>query len=76
MDLLNRTLDLSRVQHVVLDEADQMLAVGFEEDVETILRCAKNRQTLCSATMPNWVKNRNKILGRPSSIDLVGEEED
>ena len=78
MDLLNRrTLDLSRVQHVVLDEADQMLAVGFEEDVETILEdVPKNRQTfLFSATMPHWVKKlQQKFLVDQVSIDLVGED--
>ncbi len=78
MDLLNRgTLDLSRVQHVVLDEADQMLAVGFEEDVETILEdVPKNRQTfLFSATMPHWVKKlQQKFLVDQVNIDLVGED--
>ena len=78
MDLLNRgTLDLSRVQHVVLDEADQMLAVGFEEDVETILEdVPKNRQTfLFSATMPHWVKKlQQKFLVDQVSIELVGED--
>jgi len=65
------------VQHVVLDEADQMLAVGFEEDVETILEdVPKNRQTfLFSATMPHWVKKlQQKFLVDQVSIDLVGED--
>ena len=36
MDHLDRgTLDLSQVQHVVLDEADEMLRMGFAEDIET-----------------------------------------
>ena len=43
---------------MILDEADQMLNVGFEKDVETILNnVPQQRQTmLFSATMPHWVK--------------------
>ena len=43
---------------MVLDEADQMLAVGFEEDVEVILEKlpTKRQSMLFSATMPGWVK--------------------
>lgn len=55
LDHLRRgTLDLSRVKVVVLDEADEMLNMGFLEDVEEILKEApKERQTaLFSATMP------------------------
>ncbi len=48
------TLDLSDIQYVALDEADEMLQMGFIEDVEEILKSApKDRQTaLFSATMP------------------------
>lgn len=55
LDLANRrALDLSRVRIVVLDEADEMLDLGFLPDVERLLaRTAKDRQTLMfSATMP------------------------
>ncbi len=55
MDHLGRgTLDLSHVTTAVLDEADQMLDMGFRDDIEAILsRVPKNRQTLLfSATMP------------------------
>ncbi len=55
LDHLRRgTLDLSRIKAVVLDEADEMLNMGFLEDVEEILKNApKERQTaLFSATMP------------------------
>lgn len=43
---------------MILDEADQMLNVGFEKDVETILEnVPEERQTmLFSATLPKWVK--------------------
>ncbi len=55
MDHMRRgTLDLSNLQQVVLDEADEMLRMGFIDDVEWILQQApKERQTaLFSATMP------------------------
>jgi ATP-dependent RNA helicase DeaD len=59
MDLMNRhELVLSDVRYAVLDEADEMLDLGFLEDVETILsRCPSGRQTaLFSATMPPEIK--------------------
>ena len=55
LDLITRgSLILSSVRYVVLDEADEMLDLGFIEDVERILRmCPSGRQTsLFSATMP------------------------
>ncbi|GJP86134.1 hypothetical protein CLOP_g16198 [Closterium sp. NIES-67] len=82
IDLIERgTLSLREVQFVVLDEADQMLAVGFEEDVERILENLPegvNIQTsLFSATMPSWVKKLSrKYLTNPLTIDLVGEKEE
>jgi len=49
--------DLSHIQHLVLDEADRLLDMGFEEDVKFIIRqcptCEKGRQTVMfSATWP------------------------
>ena len=61
-----------------MDEADQMLDMGFEEDMETILSQAPvERQTmLFSATLPAWV---NKIARRyqknPMIVDLVGAKD-
>ncbi len=55
LDLVNRgSLDLSSARYVVLDEADEMLDLGFIDDVERILRlCPSGRQTsLFSATIP------------------------
>ncbi|HEY3193229.1 MAG TPA: DEAD/DEAH box helicase, partial [Solirubrobacterales bacterium] len=55
MDLIQRqSLVLTAARYVVLDEADEMLDLGFIEDVEKILRmCPSGRQTsLFSATMP------------------------
>jgi ATP-dependent RNA helicase DeaD len=59
MDLMNRhELVLNDTRYVVLDEADEMLDLGFFEDVETILsRSPSGRQTaLFSATMPPEIK--------------------
>ena len=59
MDLMGRhELLLNQARYVVLDEADEMLDLGFLEDVERILgRCPSGRQTaLFSATMPPPIK--------------------
>lgn len=57
------TLQLNQVRTVVLDEADEMLDMGFIEDIESILReTPSERQTLLfSATFPNGVK---RLSGR------------
>ncbi|THF99715.1 DEAD-box ATP-dependent RNA helicase 3, chloroplastic-like [Camellia sinensis] len=73
------SLRLGEVQYLVLDEADQMLAVGFEEDVEVILEKlpAKRQSMLFSATMPAWVKKlARKYLDNPLTIDLVGDQDE
>lgn len=79
IDLLKRgALNLSEVKFAILDEADQMLNVGFAEDVETILEyLPKQRQTMMfSATMPSWiVKLTHKYLNTPLTIDLVGDSD-
>ncbi|KAL3849062.1 hypothetical protein ACJIZ3_010944 [Penstemon smallii] len=79
IDLIKRgALNLSEVQFVVLDEADQMLNVGFADDVEIILGyiTQKHHTMMFSATMPNWiVKLTRKFLKDPVTIDLVGESD-
>ncbi|RWR81846.1 DEAD-box ATP-dependent RNA helicase 53-like protein [Cinnamomum micranthum f. kanehirae] len=79
IDLLKRgALNLSEVQFIVLDEADQMLAVGFEEDVEEILdKLPQKRQSMMfSATMPSWIRSlTKKYLKDPITIDLVGDSD-
>ncbi|KAF7070450.1 hypothetical protein CFC21_075972 [Triticum aestivum] len=79
IDLLNRrALNLSNVQFVVLDEADQMLSVGFDEAVETILQNvpAKRQTLMFSATMPPWIRKlMQKYLKDPVIVDLVGEDD-
>lgn len=75
IDLIkNNSLRLAEIEFLVLDEADQMLAVGFEEDVEIILENLppKRQSMLFSATMPAWVKKLSrKYLDSPINIDLV-----
>ncbi len=60
--LQRRTLDLSHVKYVVLDEADEMLNMGFVDDIEAILKAApKERRTvLFSATMPPHIERLAK----------------
>ncbi len=79
IDYMQRgVLDLGGVQFVVLDEADEMLSMGFEEDVETLLAATPSeRQTMFfSATLPRWAKNlAKKHLVDPEHADLMREEE-
>eukprot|EP01084_Bolivina_argentea_P288532 495233_1 len=82
IDHLERgTMDLSEVKHAVLDEADLMLQMGFQDDVERILSYMPptgERQTmLWSATLPQWVHRVAKQhLKSPTFIDLVGHNDD
>ncbi len=71
-------LDLSAIQIVVLDEADEMLSMGFEEDVETMLAAtAEGRQTmLFSATLPGWARHLSEqYLSNPFQVNVVASEE-
>ncbi|HTQ15871.1 DEAD/DEAH box helicase [Mycobacterium sp.] len=72
IDHLERgTLDLSRVDYLVLDEADEMLAMGFSEDVERILADTPEYKqvALFSATMPPAIRKiTSKYLHDPFEI--------
>ena len=74
MDHLRReTIDISALKMVVLDEADEMLNMGFQEDVEWILsHTPETRQTaLFSATMPRSVKRiAEKYLQNAVNIEI------
>ena len=74
MDHLERkSLDLSRLQTLVLDEADEMLRMGFIDDVEWILKHVPNtRQTaLFSATMPEPIRRvASAYLRDPKEIRI------
>ncbi|MDX2083178.1 MAG: DEAD/DEAH box helicase [Rickettsiales bacterium] len=60
--LERKTLDISKVSYIVLDEADEMLNMGFIDDIESILKAApKQRRTvLFSATMPQHIERLAK----------------
>ncbi len=78
LDLINRkVLDLSRVDTVVLDEADEMLSMGFIDDIESILNCTSpDRQTaLFSATMPPQIKQlARKYMEKPQSVKINSKQ--
>ncbi|XP_043813464.1 DEAD-box ATP-dependent RNA helicase 7 isoform X2 [Manihot esculenta] len=73
-------IDLSLLKFRVLDEADEMLRMGFVEDVELILGkvedVSKVQTLLFSATLPDWVKHISSRFLKPTkkTIDLVGNE--
>ncbi len=77
IDHLERgTLDISMVKHLVLDEADEMLNMGFIEQIEKIIkRLPKKRiTTLLSATMPADIKKLcEKYLNDPELIEIEDE---
>ena len=74
MDHLDKgTLDLSQLKYLVLDEADEMLKMGFAEDVETILADTPDDKqvALFSATMPAQIRRiSKKYLNDPEEITI------
>ena len=76
VDLLDRGLvDLSGVETVVLDEADEMLSMGFADDLETILQATPGeRQTaLLSATLPPRIRQiAGTYLRDPETVTTTG----
>lgn len=75
IDHLERgNVDLSRLEVLVLDEADRMLDMGFRPQINEILRhCPRERQSLLfSATMPNGVRSlAYDILQDPVSVEAA-----
>ena len=72
-----KTLNLAGIETVVLDEADEMLDMGFREDIEHILRFTpENRQTLLfSATIPAPIKKITKDYQKnPKHLKVVKED--
>jgi ATP-dependent RNA helicase DeaD len=74
LDLLKRKkVDLSRVRTVVLDEADEMLSMGFRDDLESILAAspAERNTLLFSATMSDDIKKiANRYMIDPIEISV------
>jgi ATP-dependent RNA helicase RhlE len=76
LDLFERkTFSMSRVEYLVLDEADQMFDAGFSRDVERIIGSTYSPQTvLASATMPDWVTRMiEKHLDDPLRVKVVDD---
>ncbi|HEX6543593.1 MAG TPA: DEAD/DEAH box helicase, partial [Ktedonobacterales bacterium] len=78
LDHLNRkTLDLSTVKMVVLDEADEMLDMGFIEDIETILSAlpGERQSALFSATIPPRITRlAEQYLRNPVRVSVAARE--
>ncbi|MGI4751691.1 MAG: DEAD/DEAH box helicase [Janthinobacterium lividum] len=72
--LTSGVVKLSQLQHLILDEADRMLDMGFHDDIVRIISyLPQNRQTLLfSATMPPKIRTlSNKILQHPEQINIA-----
>jgi ATP-dependent RNA helicase DeaD len=74
IDLIERgAIQLSEIRYVVLDEADEMLNMGFEEDIEFILKNTVNRDSmwLFSATMPTEIRKVvKKYMKEPAEVQI------
>ncbi len=74
IDLIERkAINLAQIKYVVLDEADEMLNMGFQDDIEFILKNTPNRDStwLFSATMPPEIKKvSKKYMNQPVEITV------
>ena len=74
IDLIERkAINLEKIHYVVLDEADEMLNMGFKDDIEFILKNTPNRQStwLFSATMPPEIRQVSKrYMKQPFEITI------
>ena len=79
LDLMNRkTVDLSLVKNVIMDEADEMLNMGFTDSINAILaEVPENRNMLLfSATMPKEIANiTKKYMKNPKEIVIGNKNE-
>lgn len=72
-----KTLDLSEIKMVILDEADEMLNMGFREDIETILQSVgdDHQTVLFSATMPREIMEiTDQYQKNPKIVKVVHKE--
>ena len=79
IDHINRrTIDLSKIETIIVDEADEMLAMGFIEQIEKILRTVPKRANigLFSATMPEEILDMGqRIMDEPTIIEVSNENQ-
>jgi len=79
IDLIKRKkINLENIKSVVMDEADEMLNMGFKQDIDTILqKTPKNKRTLLfSATMPKEVLKISKnYMKKPHTIEVAKRNE-
>jgi ATP-dependent RNA helicase RhlE len=74
--VLQKNIDLSKLEILVLDEADRMLDMGFIPDIRKIMAyLPKNRQSLLfSATFPNEIKAlANQLLRNPAEVTVAAQ---
>ncbi|MCS4488307.1 DEAD/DEAH box helicase [Streptococcus sciuri] len=78
LDLIKRkALDLTHIETLILDEADEMLNMGFLDDIEAIINCVpEHRQTLLfSATMPEPIKRIGmQFMTHPKHVKVAAKE--
>ncbi|OGR30500.1 MAG: RNA helicase, partial [Desulfuromonadales bacterium GWC2_61_20] len=75
--LTRKSLDLSRLEVLILDEADRMLDMGFKDDLEKIVAAAPvGRQTLLfTATLDRTMADlAGRMLNQPVRIDIAGKK--
>ncbi|WP_259068270.1 DEAD/DEAH box helicase [Mucilaginibacter sp. X4EP1] len=74
LDIINRkAIDFTKVKFVVLDEADEMLNMGFQEDIDSILSTTPDEKKtwLFSATMPTEVRRiAKKYMNEPFELTM------
>ena len=74
IDMIERkAIDLEKVKYVVLDEADEMLNMGFRDDIDFVLKNTVNREStwLFSATMPSEVRAISKnFMHNPQEVTV------
>lgn len=72
--IYSRQIDLSQVETLILDEADEMLSMGFYDDLEFVIQCLiHSHQTLLfSATMPPKIRQLAKFhMQNPQEVNLI-----
>lgn len=79
IDLIySRSIDLSNVETLILDEADEMLSMGFYDDLEFIINCLihQHQTLLFSATMPPKIKRiAEKHMVDPVEVNVITQTE-